>query len=120
MFRGGVSVYSDGAKRILLGVDEATLQKHGAVSYEVGIELAERVLEKLGADYGVGVTGGAGPETDGVHPVGTVFVSLADAEGVFVRALELGERSDRSRIRTLAANHAFDMLRRRILGLPVL
>ena len=119
IFRGGVTVYTDGAKHILLGVDRKLLDDCGAVSQEVAFELAEKMLQTLGADYGIGVTGVAGPETDGVHPVGTVFVALADAEGTFVRALKLGERSDRSRIRTLAANHAFDMLRRRLLGLPV-
>ena len=44
---------------------------------------------------------------------------LSTAERTYVRALQLGEKSDRSRIRTLSANHAFDMLRRCILGLPV-
>lgn len=120
VFRGGVAVYTNGAKRLLLDVDEDILNTCGAVSCEVGMELAEKVLGKLGADYGIGVTGLAGPEGDGVHPVGTVFVALADADETFVRALELGERSDRVRIRTLAANHAFDMLRRRILGLTVI
>ena len=68
----------------------------------------------------MGITGVAGPDSDGIHPVGTVFVGLASADGVTVRALELGERSDRTRIRTLAANHAFDMLRRKMTGLPVI
>ena len=54
-----------------------------------------------------------------VAAVGTVFVGLSTAERTYVRALQLGEKSDRSRIRTLAANHAFDMLRRCILGLDV-
>ena len=65
------------------------------------------------------VTGVAGPDSDGLHPVGTVFVGLSTAEKTYVRARQLGEKSDRSRIRTLSANHAFDMLRRCILGLPV-
>lgn len=120
VFRGGVTVYTNGAKMLLLDVDEETLKQKTAVSYEVAVLLAENVREKLGADYGVGVTGVAGPDSDGVHPVGTVFVSLASGCGTFVRALELGERSDRQRIRTLAANHAFDMLRRQLTGLPVI
>ena len=118
VFRGGVTVYTNDVK-MFLGVKPETLAAHTAVSREVAIELAACVREKLGADYGLGVTGVAGPDSDGVHPVGTVFVSLACRDGVFVRALQLGERSDRSRIRTLSANHAFDMLRRRINGLPV-
>ena len=105
--------------KMLLGVKRETLDAHSAVSREVAVELAENVREKLGADYGLSVTGVAGPDRDGLHAVGTVFVGLATAERTYVRALQLGERSDRSRIRTLAANHAFDMLRRSILGLPV-
>ena len=118
VFRGGVTVYTNDVK-MYLGVKKDTLDAHTAVSREVAAELAECVREKLGADYGVGVTGVAGPDSDGVHPVGTVFVSLACAAGTYVRALRLGEKSDRSRIRTLAANHAFDMLRRCLSGLNI-
>ena len=74
---------------------------------------------RLGATYGLSVTGVAGPDSDGIHAVGTVFVGLSAPDRTYVRALQLGERSDRSRIRTLSANHAFDMLRRCILGLSV-
>ncbi len=118
VFRGGVTVYTNDVK-MYLGVKPETLEKHTAVSRETAVELAECVREKLGADYGIGVTGVAGPDSDGVHSVGTVFVSLASKSGTFVRALQLGEKSDRSRIRTLSANHGFDMLRRSILNLPI-
>ena len=64
-----------------------------------------------------GVTGIASPEGDGVHEVGTVFVGLADKNGCTVRALHLGGgQSDRSRVRTMSANHAFDMLLRSLRG----
>ena len=119
VFRGGATVYTNDAKMRLLGVDEKTLAEKTAVSREVAVQLAEHVREKLSATYGVGVTGVAGPDGDGVHPVGTVFVSMAAPSGTFVRALSLGERADRSRIRTISANHAFDMLRRALTGLPV-
>lgn len=118
VFRGGVTVYTNDVK-MFLGVKPETLERFSAVSRETAVELAENVRTKLSADYGLSVTGVAGPDSDGIHPVGTVFVGLATAERTFVRALQLGEKSDRSRIRTLAANHAFDMLRRCILGLPV-
>ena len=118
VFRGGVTVYTNDVK-MLLGVKPETLDKYSAVSRETAVELAENVRDKLGATYGLSVTGVAGPDSDGIHAVGTVFVGLSTAERTYVRALSLGERSDRSRIRTLSANHAFDMLRRCILGLPV-
>ena len=118
VFRGGVTVYTNAVK-LLLGVKPETLEAHSAVSREVAAELATQVRQRLGADWGIGVTGVAGPDTDGLHEVGTVFVSLANGENCWVRALRLGARSDRSRVRTLAANHAFDLLRRALTGLPV-
>ena len=118
VFRGGVVVYTNAVK-LLLGVKPETLDRHTAVSREVAAELADCVRARLGADYGVSVTGVAGPDSDGVHPVGTVFVGLAGPGGISVRALQLGQRPDRSLIRTLSANHAFDLLRRSILGLPL-
>ena len=120
VFRGGVTVYTNAAKTALLGVDEKVLAEKTAVSRAVAAQLAENVRKALGADYGVGVTGLAGPEGDGVHEVGDVFVSLASAEReTVVRELHLGRRADRVRVRTLAANHAFDLLRRSILGLSM-
>ena len=118
VFRGGVTVYTNDVK-MLLGVKPETLDRYSAVSHETAVELAENVRVKLGATYGLSVTGVAGPDSDGIHCVGTVFVGLATPAETYVRSLQLGERSDRSRIRTLSANHAFDMLRRCILGLPV-
>lgn len=111
-FRGGVTVYTNDAKRILLGVDEKTLEAKSAVSHEVAEQLAENVRKRLNADFGIGVTGVAGPESDGLHPVGTVFVALADGEGTYVRALRLSPDFDRERIRITSADHALDMLRR--------
>ena len=119
VFRGGVTVYTDEAKRCLLGVDARTLEEKSAVSREVAEQLAEKVREKLGADFGLGVTGVAGPDSDGLHPVGTVFVSLASAEGTFVRELHLSPLFDRAKIRLLSANEALDMLRRALTGLGV-
>ena len=63
------------------------------------------------------VTGVAGPDSDERgNPVGLVFVGLAAPEGTFCRKLELGRRR-RDRIRDLASNHAFDMIRRYLTGL---
>ena len=65
------------------------------------------------------VTGVAGPDADERgNPVGLVYVGLASPEGTFCRKLELGNRR-RDRIQDLSANHAFDMLRRCLTGLPV-
>ena len=76
-------------------------------------------LRATGADIGLSVTGVAGPDADERgNPVGLVYVGLASPEGTFCRKLELGNRR-RDRIQDLSANHAFDMLRRCLTGLPV-
>lgn len=116
--RGGVVVYTNEAKHLLLGIPMETIERYGAVSREVAAELAERVRRKLGADLGVGVTGLAGPDGDGVHEVGTVFISLSDGRRTWVREKRLTSR-DRATVRLYACQNAFDMLRRYLTGLPV-
>lgn len=119
VFRGGVTVYTNDAKHTLLGVPTDVLETCGAVSEEVARLLAVNVREKLGADFGVGVTGLAGPDGDGVHEVGTVFVSFAWDGGCYVKHCRFGTRSDRSRIRALAANTAFDLIRRYLTNIDL-
>lgn len=119
-FLGGVVTYTNAAKTALLGIDPALIEEKGAVSREVAVEMAERVRRLTDADIGVGVTGLAGPEGDGVHPVGTVFVSMAVEGQTFVKELRLGERRTRSFIRRMAGNHVYDMMRRYLTGINVL
>ena len=119
VFLGGCVTYTNEAKAKLLGIDPALIEENGAVSYPVAKAMAERVRAITGADIGVGVTGLAGPDGDGVHPVGTVFVSMAVEGETFVRELSLGEKRTRSFIRRMAGNHIFDMMRRWLTGLPV-
>ena len=119
-FLGGCVTYTNEAKARLLGIDPALIEQNGAVSCPVAKEMAERVRILTGAEIGVGVTGLAGPDGDGVHPVGTVFVSMAVEEETYVRELHLGEKRTRSFIRRMAGNHAYDMMRRYLTGLPVL
>lgn len=119
-FLGGVVTYTNEAKAKLLGIDPALIEEKGAVSYEVAKEMAERVRTLLGSDIGVGVTGLAGPDGDGVHEVGTVFVSLATAEQTWVKELHMGTFRTRSFIRRMAGNHVYDMMRRYLTGLNVI
>lgn len=119
-FLGGVTTYTNGAKSRLLGIDPALIEEKGAVSFEVAKEMAERVRALMGSDMGVGVTGLAGPDGDGVHEVGTVFVALATADGTFVRELHVGDRRTRSYVRRVSGNYAFDMMRRHMQGLEVI
>ena len=119
-FLGGVVTYTNGAKAKLLGIDRDMIEDKGAVSYEVAKEMAENVRRIIGTDIGVGVTGLAGPDGDGVHEVGTVFVSMATAEQTWVNELHLGAYRTRSFIRRMAGNHVYDMMRRYLSGLKVM
>ena len=117
VYKGGAVTYCNEVKAGMLGIDRAGIEEKGAVSYETAAAMAKGARLAVGADLAVSATGLAGPDGDGVHPVGTVFVGLADGENVWVRQLRLGTR--RERVRALAANHAFDMLRRYLQGLPI-
>lgn len=119
-FLGGVVSYTNGVKAGVLGIDPALIEEKTAVSYEVAKEMAERVRALTGADVGLGVTGLAGPDGDGVHEVGTVFISLSDGERTWVRETHMGAHRTRSFVRRMAGNYAFDMLRRYMTGLDVL
>ena len=118
-FLGGAVTYTNAVKTKLAGVPGALLEEKTAVSREVAQAMAEGIRERLGADLAVSVTGLAGPDGDGVHEVGTVFIALAAEGETFVRETHMGERRTRSFIRRMAGNHAFDMLRRYLSGMKV-
>lgn len=120
VFLGGAVTYTNEVKAGLLGIDAAIIEEKGAVSFEVAKAMAERVRVLTGADIGVGVTGLAGPDGDGVHPVGTVFVSMAVEGETFVRHVYMGPHRTRSFVRRMAGNFVYDMMRRWLTGLPVL
>jgi len=115
-FRGGVNVYTEDAKTILLGIKPSFIQEHGVVSAAVAGKMARRVRKRLKADLAVGITGWAGPDGE---DVGLVYVALAAKGECYVRRLQLGAHTDRERIRTVAAHNAFDMARRFLTGLDI-
>ncbi len=76
-FLGGVIVYSNHLKQVFLGISEEVLKTHGAVSPQVAQAMAEGVLEKVGSDYSLAVTGIAGPSGGSSEkPVGLVFLAV--------------------------------------------
>ncbi|MCW2541769.1 MAG: damage-inducible protein CinA [Frankiales bacterium] len=75
-FRGGLVVYATDLKATLAGVDVGLLSERGPVDPAVAESLARGARERLGASWGIGVTGVAGPEPQGGQPVGTVFLAL--------------------------------------------
>ena len=84
-FAGGVVTYSNAAKVRLLDVAESTLAAHGAVSSEVARAMVLGVRALFGTDVGLSVTGVAGPDQDGVKPVGLTYIGAAAGDTVTVR-----------------------------------
>lgn len=81
-FLGGVIAYSDDVKRDQLGVPAALLKRVGAVSSEVAKAMAEGVRSRFETDLAAGVTGIAGPDSDGSSkPVGLTYIAVASARG---------------------------------------
>jgi nicotinamide-nucleotide amidase len=111
VFVGGVVAYSNDAKRDQLGVPEATLREHGAVSAETAAALAQGARERLGADVAVAVTGVAGPGggTE-AKPVGLVHLHASGPMGE--RALRFDFPGDRETIRGRSAVAALHIVRR--------
>lgn len=118
VFLGGVNSYSNAAKSIFLDVDSGLIDDVGAVSDQVARAMAQGVAEKLSADFGIGITGIAGPESDGSEKeVGTVFVAMKTPQETCCRRLFLG--GDRDRNRLMSVNYALDMLRRYLTGTQI-
>lgn len=114
VFRGGVQVYASDLKTSLAGVGEALLARHGAVSAPTAEALATGVRERLGATYGLALTGVAGPDEQEGHPPGTVFLAVAGPAGTTSRAVRLP--GGRARVRLLAVTAGLDLLRRQLHG----
>src|SRR5215217_8418275 len=115
-FKEGFVTYSNESKERLLGVPHEMLLEHGAVSEPVARKMAEAIRKLAETDYGLSVTGIAGPDGGTKEkPVGLVFVGLADAEGTFAERLDLSAwAKSREAIRERSANRAFDLLRLRL------
>ena len=113
-FAGGCVCYSNESKMQLLDVPEDILLQHGAVSSENAVAMAAGVAERLGADYGLAITGFAGP-CGGTkeNPVGTIFLALYTPGGVWSR--RLAQSGPRAAVKQRAVNGALDWLRRELL-----
>jgi nicotinamide-nucleotide amidase len=110
--RGGLVVYATDLKATLAGVPVPLLDAEGPVSPDVAGALAAGARDRLGATYGVGVTGVAGPDPQGGRAVGTVYVAVAGPGGGRVRHLTLS--GDRAAIRAAAVEAALAELLREV------
>jgi nicotinamide-nucleotide amidase len=117
VFQGGIITYTNQAKHELLGVSQADLDQHGAVSEPVARAMAEGARQKLHSTWALSTTGIAGPGGGTPEkPVGTVFVGLAGPHGSFARQFEI--RGNRGIVRERTVHAAQDILRRQLLKIP--
>ncbi|HEY4301194.1 MAG TPA: CinA family nicotinamide mononucleotide deamidase-related protein [Candidatus Didemnitutus sp.] len=113
-FQGGIVSYSNDSKMLLLDCPECLLSQHGAVSEECAVAMATGVASALGSDYGLAVTGFAGPTGGpGENPVGTIYIGLHSPGGDWSRKLTYPGPRSAAKQRTV--NAAIDWLRREVL-----
>lgn len=113
-FLGSIVAYDNRIKEEIVGVDHETLERDGAVADSTCRALALGAKRKFGADYGIGITGIAGPDGGSDEkPVGTVYVGVAYPGEASVTKVEKhlfwGQRTN---VRTLAAVRSLDLVRR--------
>ncbi|GAC1574439.1 MAG: hypothetical protein NVS3B18_08040 [Candidatus Dormibacteria bacterium] len=101
--RGGVIAYDNVLKTGLLGVDEGLLARYGAVSEEVAVAMAQGAQRRLKADVGVGITGVAGPRTEGGKPAGLVYVAMSSPAAAKVVRLDDDRGREGNRAAAVAA-----------------
>lgn len=113
-FLGGAVVYSNQLKTELAGVPAEMIEKHGAVSREVAVALAEGIRYRCDSTLGLGITGVAGPSGGTAEkPVGLVYHAVASNSGTEV--IPRNYPGDRQRIRWYASTMALDMVRRKLM-----
>ncbi len=118
VFHMGTVTYANEVKTKLLSVPEDILRQYGAVSPQVARLMAEGIGKLSGADFGIGITGIAGPDGGTPEkPVGLVYLALFDGEKTYVREMRGSTHKGRGYLRFLAASNALDMVRRRVLNL---
>mgnify|MGYP002637498352 CR=1 FL=1 len=108
-FAGGVVSYSNEAKIKMLDVEKSSLQKYGAVSDIVAIEMAQGARRAFLSDFAISVTGIAGP-TGGTKdkPVGLVYVGVASPSGIRVEKCFF--EGSRDAIKAQTADKALELL----------
>jgi nicotinamide-nucleotide amidase len=114
VFLEGFVTYSNNAKIRTVGVPANLIKTHGAVSDPVARAMAEGAADKTGTDFGIGITGIAGPSGGTPEkPTGTVFIAVA-ARGIQTECRKEFFPTDRETFKQLATQVALDMLRLRI------
>jgi nicotinamide-nucleotide amidase len=116
ILKGSVVSYSNQVKNQVLGVKKESIASEGAVSQQVALEMAEGVRKLCGADYGLSVTGIAGPDGGSPEkPVGTVWIGLSSNQGN--EAFSFLFESNRARNIQRSSLMALILLRKKHLGI---
>ncbi|HLJ33772.1 MAG TPA: competence/damage-inducible protein A [Ktedonobacteraceae bacterium] len=108
-FIGGIVAYSIQLKE-QMGVPQETIEQYGAVSEQTARAMAHAVREQLGADFGIGITGVAGPDMQEGKAVGTVYIAIEGPTGV-VTGMGPGWRGGREDNKRFAVLTALNLLR---------
>lgn len=111
VFMGGVVCYRNEVKEQLLGIPDALLRQHGAVSPECAVAMASAAAELFEADYALSITGFAGPD-GGNEPAGTVYIGYHTPVGVWSR--RIFHPGSRSAVKQRSVNAAMDFMRRKL------
>jgi nicotinamide-nucleotide amidase len=115
-FKGGIVAYSIESKHKLLGISLEQLKKDGVVSENTAIAMAKAVRERFNSDYGVGITGLAGPGGDQSNkPVGLVYIAAVDQTKTLIREYTFG--GGRRAVKERSAQIGISLLRTLLLGL---
>jgi len=115
IFKGGFVTYSLEEKAKMLDIPQVELEKHGVVSAFTAEKMADQARLKTQSDFGVSLTGVAGPDSLEEHPAGTVFIGLSQASGTEVVQVNIAGRS-RADVRKIAVMHAFNLVRKALLS----
>ncbi len=102
-YLGGVVAYANSVKVTELGVDPSLLDRCGAVSPEVAEAMAAGVRARLAADFGVGVTGVAGPGSSEAKPAGLIYVTVAGPERTVTTSLRFDHGRHGNRVGAVTA-----------------
>jgi nicotinamide-nucleotide amidase len=115
-FERGVVAYSNRAKTEMLGVPAGLVAARGAVSPEVAQAMAEGVRAQAGTDFGIGITGIAGPDGGTAEkPVGLTYIGLAWEGESLAREYRFLSHREVNKVR--ASQMALELLRRHLLGI---
>ena len=115
IFKGGFVTYSLEEKAKMLDIPQVELEEYGVVSAFAAEKMAEQARLKTQSDFGISLTGVAGPDSLEGHPAGTVFIGLSQASGTEVIQVNIAGRS-RADVRKIAVMHAFNLVRKALLS----